>query len=229
MSIRDDFLKDVDQAQKLVRQLNLDFSDRAKLAEALESTARIDARIRGSLQQLAVEVDSILRGIKRYETQPERYKLSKKEFERRKKVSEELEGQLNEFDKTFSSSYEAPGAKPGIDFRGAVSSETQETRNLSSKQLRDSKRDLIRQHDTMEQALAGTSENLVVAVHKIGDEVDLHNELLDKVQGNAEKKADDLQKASYRVKKLLYESSDCCLCLTIVVLIASLLIFLFIL
>lgn len=229
MSIRDDFLKDADAAQRLRRQLELDFADRLKLIGAEESTIKLDARIRGSLQQMAVEVDSLLRTIKLYERQPERYKLSTKEFDRRCKLASDLEASLTTYDREFNSSYEPPATKPVISFKRSSGVESQDTHNLTPQQLYDSKKDMIRQHGKVEEALQGTSENLVVAVRNIGDEVDLHNEMLDKVAENAETREKELGRGNYRMKKLIYESSDCCLAITIIVLIASLLVFLFLL
>lgn len=229
MSIRDDFLKDADAAQRLRRQLELDFADRLKLIEAQESSIRLDARIRGSLQQMAVEVDSLLRTIKQYERQPERYKLSTKEFDRRSKLASDLESALTAYDRQFNSSYEPPATQPVLSFKRTSGVESQDTHNLTPQQLYEAKKDMIRQHGKVEEALQGTSENLVVAVRNIGDEVDLHNEMLGKVADNAEAKQMSLGRANYRMKKLIYESSDCCMAITIVVLVASLLIFLFLL
>ena len=227
MSIRDDFLKDVESANRLRRQLELDFADRGKLIEAQESTIRLDARIRGSLQQLAVEVDSLLRTVKQYERQPERYRLSTKEFDRRSKLASDLESTLTSYDRQFS--YSLPATKPTIDFKRTAGQESQETRNMTPQQLYEAKREMIHQHEKVEEALQGTSENIVVAARNIGDEVDLHNELLDKVAANTTNQEQALKRTNYSMKKLIYESSDCCMALTIIVLIATLLVFLFLL
>jgi hypothetical protein len=71
------------------------------------------------------------------------------------------------------------------------------------------------------------TDNLLVAAKNIGDEVDLHNNMLDGVEDNIDHTTNKLEKTTNRVTVLIYQSSDSCLIICVCLLIAVLLVLIF--
>ena len=75
------------------------------------------------------------------------------------------------------------------------------TRNISnSPLLQDQANEMKRQKETEEQ-IVGVTENLVIHEKRIGEELDMQNELLDKVVGNVDNAQVKIDRTNNRVKR----------------------------
>lgn len=230
MSTRDDFLEDLERAQRIRGQLQNDLMEKERAASAGESTARWDAKLRGGLQELAIILDSLFRQLQAYSQDPSRSKLAPKEIDRRKALVNELETDLNMIDDRVRQGGKAIKASVGVNFkRDAGVGETTDTRNMSNKDLRVAQTQMLKQQAEIEDALVGTSENLINVAHNMGDELDLHNKLLDDVEVNVDNTQKRMDKATFRMKELIYKSSDSCLMICIVLLIVAIVVILVVL
>jgi hypothetical protein len=230
MSTRDDFLEDLERAQRIRGQLQNDLMEKERATNAGESTARWDAKLRGGLQELAIILDSLFRQLQVYSQDPSRSKLAPKEIDRRKALVNELETDLNMIDDRVRQGGKAIKAGVGVNFkRDAGVGETTDTRNMSNKDLRGAQTQMLKQQADIEDALVGTSENLINVAHNMGDELDLQNKLLDDVEVNVDNTQKRMDKATFRMKELIYKSSDSCLMICIVLLIVAIVVILVVL
>lgn len=225
MAARDEFLRDLDKATRVRNQLQLDFEERTRLSEVGESTSRMDSKLRGGIQELAVDVDSLIRTVHMYETDLNRYKMTPTEYERRRGLVHDLENDLNDIDEQLRNSLKGLKSSPvaGVKFkRDPSGEESADTRNLANKDLMQAKGVQFRHQAEIESAIVGTTENLVVAAKNMGDEVDLHNQLLDETEKNVDLRQTQMERTTYRMKELIRKSADGCMICCIVLLIVSL-------
>jgi len=226
MAARDEFLRDLDKATRVRNQLHLDFEERMRLSEAGESTSRMDSKLRGGIQELAVDVDSLIRTLHMYETDLNRYKMTPTEYERRRDLVHDLENDLNDIDEQLRNSLKAAKASSpvtGVNFkRSSPGEESADTRNLANKDLMQAKNVQFRKQVEIESAIVGTTENLMVAAQNMGDEVDLHNQLLDETEKNVDLRQTQMERTTFRMKELIRKSADGCMICCIVLLIVSL-------
>lgn len=225
MAARDEFLRDLDKATRVRNQLRMDLEERLRLNDAGESTSRLDAKLRGGIQELAVDVDSLIRTVHMYETDLNRYKMTPTEYERRRGLVHDLENDLNDIDEQLRNSIKNPRSSPtaGAKFkRDATGEESPDTRNMANKDLVHAKNAQFRHQVEIESAIVGTTENLYVAAKNIGDEVDLHNALLDEVDTNVDLRQTQMERTTFKMKELIRKSADGCMICCIVLLIVSL-------
>mmetsp|Transcript_7092 Transcript_7092/g.6943 ORF Transcript_7092/g.6943 Transcript_7092/m.6943 type:complete len:227 (-) Transcript_7092:43-723(-) len=222
----DDFLKDLDKATRVKNQLNIDLAERDRKLLNGEVTSRLDAKLRGGLQELAVDIDGLIRMIEAYKQEPSRYKLNTSEIDKRKAQVAELERELAKIDEKTRQGTKIVQAGVGVNFKRDGSSETQDTRNLSNKDLRSAQSQMIKNQSALEDAIVGTSENLVVAAKNIGDELDVHAQLLDDVDKNVDHNQLKINNSTARMKELIIKSADGFMFCCIVILIALLIVIL---
>lgn len=219
----DDFLKDLDKSTRVRNQLQIDLAERERKLQNGEQTSRLDAKLRGGLQELAVDIDALIRQIQAYQQDPSRYKMNAAELDKRKALVAELERDLNKIDEKTRQGTKTIQSGVGVNFKREGSAETTDTRNLSNKDLRSAQSQMIKQQSALEDALVGTSENLVVAAKNIGDELDVHTQLLDEVDKNIDHNQLKINNATFRMKELIYKSSDgfmmCCIVILIITLV----------
>lgn len=219
----DEFASDLQKAQRVRNDLQNHLKERAKKLEMGETTGGVDSRLRGGLQELALELDNLIRQLHNAEQDPSRYKLTGKELDRRKKLIAELEADLNTIEEKSRVGTKLPSSGPAANFkRTAGENETSDTRNLSNSDMRNAQMQMYKQQSEIEDALVGTTENLVVVAKNIGDETDLQNQLLDEVDRNVDSTQSRMNRTTYRMKELIYKSNDCCLMICVVVLIGVL-------
>lgn len=224
MGSRDDFVGELEAAQRVRSQLLNDLTERDRLREAGETSARYDARLRDGIQKLAVSLDSMIRLVSDYSRDPMRYKLTPKEVDTRRSQVNDLEREINALDERIRANPK-PVLKgtTGANFKRVEGSgETEDSKNMSNRDLQQSQAQMWKQQAQLEDALVGTSENLVVTAQNIGDELSVHNRLLDGVEANVDHKNVQMVKTEGRMKQLIANSSDGCLVCCIVILIAAL-------
>jgi hypothetical protein len=224
MGSRDDFNKEFEAAQRIRNQLLSDLAERDRLNERGETTARYDARLRDGIQKLAVSLDALTRLVADYLNDPMRYRLTPKEVDTRRDQVADLEREINIIDEKIRSQPKAAlKATTGVNFKRVDGAgETEDTKNMSNRDLQQSQQQMWRQQAHAEEALVGTSENLVVTAQNIGDELTVHNRLLDAVEVKVDHENVRIIKTENRMIKLIADSSDCCLIVCIVILIAAL-------
>jgi hypothetical protein len=224
MGSKDNFIGEYEAAQRIRNQLQSDLGERDRSREGGESTARVDARLRDGIQKLAVSLDAMIRLIGDYESDPMRFKLTPKEIDTRRKQVTDLESDINLIDEKIRSQPKADlKGTTGVNFiRVDGAGETEDSRNMSNRDLQQSQQQMWKQQAEIEEALIGTSVNLVATAQNIGEELDVHNKLLDGVEANVDHQNVKITKTEGRMKELIAKSSDCCLIICIVVLIAVL-------
>ena len=126
----DTFQTDVNKAKKLRTDLMNFLTDRENRMKNGESTGRVDANLRGGIQQMAVLVDSLHNMIEAYSADPGRYRLSQGELEKRKALVRDLEQAFNDIDEQSRAVF-SPNkvANVGVNFkRGDGDAETEDTK-----------------------------------------------------------------------------------------------------
>ena len=219
----DEFQSDLNKAKKLNAELLAQVTERETRMKSGESTGRIDSKLRGGIQQFAVIVDSLFTDVERVGQDPVRYKMSQAEVEKRKAIVRDLEESLKVIDdksrQVFNS---AKAAGVGVNFkRETGESETDDTKNLSNNDLKLTQKKMKERQEEIVEGLIGTSENLVYVAKEIGDEVDLHNKLLDHVEQNVEHQNQRIETTTFKMKELIAKSSDGCMLCCIVLLIVG--------
>ena len=228
MSGSDDFLIDLENATKARNKLQSDLLEYQRLRDNKESTARIQAVMRGSVSDLAINIDSLIRTLAQYDDDPSKYRVTPKEIERRKLLVSALEDDLNNIDGKLSQMRsDAPVHAPTPNFARTDMGENETTRNMSNSHLAQEQANQMRRQKETEEQILGVTENLVNTAKGIGDEVDLHNQLLDGVEANVDHTQVKLDKTTYKVQLLIYKSNDCCLIGCVCMLIALLLVLIF--
>lgn len=219
----DDFQTDLNKAKKLRTELLADVADRETRMTNGESTGRVDSKLRGGIQQFAVFVDSLHNQVEVYAENPQRYKMNPTEIEKRKQIVKELEVSLSEIDEKSRQVFaNAKNAGVGFNFkRDAGESETTDTKNLSNQDLKVTQKKMMEKQDEIIEGLIGTSGNLVYVAKEIGDEVTLHNKLLDEVEINVDHQNQRIETSIFKMKELIAKSSDGCMLCCIVLLIVG--------
>ena len=219
----DEFQSDLNKAKKLNAELLAQVTERETRMKSGESTGRIDSKLRGGIQQFAVIVDSLFTDVERVGQDPVRYKMSQAEVEKRKAIVRDLEESLKVIDdksRQVFNSTKAAGV--GVNFkRETGESETDDTKNLSNNDLKLTQKKMKERQEEIVEGLIGTSENLVYVAKEIGDEVDLHNKLLDHVEQNVEHQNQRIETTTFKMKELIAKSSDGCMLCCIVLLIVG--------
>jgi hypothetical protein len=219
----DNFQDDLAKAKKLRNDLLTDVTERENRMKIGESTGRVDAKLRGGIQQFAVFVDSLHNQVELYSREPGRYRLSQSEIDKRREIVRDLEQALSEIDEKSRQVFSQPkGPAGGVNFkREAGESETSDTKNLSNQDLKTSQKKMLERQDEIVEGLIGTSENLVYVAKEIGDEVDLHNKLLDDVEQNVDHQNQRINNTTFKMKLLIEKSNDGCMLCCIVLLIVG--------
>jgi adenosyl cobinamide kinase/adenosyl cobinamide phosphate guanylyltransferase len=219
----DTFQTDVNKAKKLRSELMNHLADRENRMKNGESTGRVDANLRGGIQQMAVLVDSLHNNIEAYTADPGRYRLSQSELDKRRALVSDLESAFNEIDEQSRQVFGPnKSANVGLNFkRGEGDFETEDTKNMSNQDLKLAQKKMLEKQDEVIEGLIGTSENLVYVAKEIGDEVDLHNKLLDDVEHNVDHQNQRINNTTYKMKLLIEKSNDGCMLCCIVLLIVG--------
>jgi hypothetical protein len=224
MASRDDFPEEFEAAVKHRNLIVSELSERDRLKELKQSTAKIEARLRNAVQKFAVSVDSLLGILKDYQLHPTRYRVNDKELQLRKGKVNDLENELTVLDERIRASPKiemTSGIGANFKREGGVG-ESEDTRHFSNAELKQARRDMYSKQIELEEALLGTTENLLDTAKGIGDEVAIHNELLDAVDHNVEHQTTKMQRTKFRMEELVYKSNDNCMIICIVVLIVVL-------
>lgn len=113
----------------------------------------------------------------------------------------------------------------GLNFRrDGQGGETDDSRHLSNQELRQARRETYTKQIEIETALLDTTGRLYNTAKGIGDEVDIHNELLDTLDHNVEHQTSRMQRANFKMKELVYKSNDNCMMICILVLVVLLIV-----
>ncbi|CAG9326151.1 unnamed protein product [Blepharisma stoltei] len=218
----DDFLKDLDSAQRKKNLLQQFLVERESQQKSGQSVGLLNEKIRGGLSDLTVILDSLQNQVILYDKDPSKYKMAPKEIERRKALVQELEAEFNIIQDKNKEAYRASRNAPVVNIkRDKYGEETAETKNLSNQDLKSAKAQMLKDQDVVVDQLIGVSDNLLVAAQGIGDEVDLHNALLDSVDKNVDHTQAKMDRTQFRMKELIMKSSDSCLLLIVVILIVA--------
>lgn len=223
----DDFARELANAQKCRNQILSGLEERASKNSRGEVDGYLDSKLRGWLKDFAVNFDSLQRQLDSYKQNPDRYRLSLKELERRQVLVEELEKDLNEFETKVKSGNKPAVQGVGVSFKRDGSEENESTKNLSNRDLQYAQATMLKQQGEVEDAILGTTQNLVSISHNMTDELTIHEGLLDDVNKNIDTTQVRIDKTNFRMKELIYKSNDCCLLTVIVVLIAVILVIIF--
>ena len=214
----DDFLKDLSLAQKSRDMIINGLEERANKNSMGESDSYLDAKLRGWLRDLAVNFDSLHRQVTLYNESPEKYRLTAKELERRNQLVEEMEKELNELEGKIKSGNKPVASGVGVNFKRDGAEEADTTKNLSNKDLQYAQDTMWRQQGELEDAILGTTHNIVTISHGMKDELDLHDDLLGGLNQKIDHTQTRIDKTNFRMKELIYKSSDCCLITVILIL-----------
>jgi hypothetical protein len=219
----DQFPAELEKAKKLRNELLSYLEEREDSLRNGKSTGRIDSKLRGGLQQFPVYIDFLRNELNSISKDPGRYKVSGNELQRRKAIIDDLEQSLSDIEtKSLQGPSGPKGLGVGVNFkRDAGESETSDTRNLSNQDLKITQKKMIEKQDEDIEKLIGTSENLFYVAKEIGDEVDLHNKLLDDVERNVEHQNQRIENSTFKMKELIAKSNDGCMLCCIVLLIVG--------
>jgi len=76
----------------------------------------------------------------------------------------------------------------------------------------------------MEEALLTSTQKIYNSAKGIGDELDIHNELLETTEQNVEHQTSRMQRTNFKMKELVYKSNDNCMMVCILILIVLLIV-----
>lgn len=218
----DDFLRDLDRAQRNKMNLMTYLQDRETKQKSGEATGALNEKLRGGVSDLAVDLDALINQLNSYEKNPEKYKIPPNEINRRRVLVTELESDFNNIQDRVREGYKQAKSSPGINFkREKNQEESAETKNLSNKDLQSAQTQMLSSQGQLEDQLIGVADNLLVAARGIGDEVDIHNRLLEDTDKNVDYTQAKMDKTNFKMKELIMKSSDGCLLLFIVILILA--------
>jgi hypothetical protein len=223
----DDFARELASASKSRNQILSGLEERSLKNSRGETDGYLDSKLRGWLKDFAVNFDSLQRQLESYKVNPERARLSVKELERRTLLVEELEKDLNELEIKVKSGNKNAVVGVGVNFRRDGSEENESTRNLSNRDLQQAQVKMMKDQGAVEEAILGSTQNLVSISQNMTDELTIHEGLLDDVNKNVDTTQVRIDKTNFRMKELIYKSNDCCLLTVILVLIAVILVIIF--
>lgn len=223
----DEFTKELTAAQKSRNQILAGLEQRTAKNSRGESDGYLDSKLRGWLRDFAVNFDSLQRQIENYKQNPEKSRLSVKELERRTLMVEDLEKDLNELEAKVKTGNKPAVSGLGVNFRRDGAEESDSTKNLSNKDLQVAQATMLRQQGDLEDAILGTTQNLVTISNNMTDELTLHDQLLEETTKNIDTTQVRMDKTNFRMKELIYKSNDCCLITVILVLVAIILVIIF--
>ena len=223
----DDFARELANAQKCRNQILSGLEERTNKNSRGEVDGYLDSKLRGWLKDFAVNFDSLQRQLDSCKQNPDRYRLSLKELERRQVLVEELEKDLNEMEPKVKSGNKPAVQGVGVSFKRDGTEENESTKNLSNRDLQYAQATMLKQQGDVEDAILGTTQNLVSISYNMTDELTIHEGLLDDVNKNIDTTQVRIDKTNFRMKELVYKSNDCCLLTVIVVLIAVILVIIF--
>lgn len=223
----DDFTRELTAAQKSKNQILAGLEQRTAKNSRGESDGYLDSKLRGWLRDFAVNFDSLQRQIENYKQNPEKSRLSVKELERRTLLVEELEKDLNDLEAKVKTGNKPVITGVGVNFRRDGTEESDSTKNLSNKDLQYAQTTMLKQQGEVEDAILGTTQNLVSISYNMSDELTIHDGLLEEVNKNIDTTQVRMDKTNFRMKELIYKSNDCCLITIILVLVAVILVIIF--
>lgn len=223
----DEFTRELTAAQKSRNQILAGLEQRTAKNNRGESDGYLDSKLRGWLRDFAVNFDSLQRQIENYKQNPEKSRLSVKELERRTLLVEDLEKDLNELEAKVKTGNKPAVSGLGVNFRRDGAEESESTKNLSNKDLQVAQTTMLRQQGDIEDAILGTTQNLVTISNNMTDELTLHDQLLEDTTKNIDTTQVRMDKTNFRMKELIYKSNDCCLITVILVLVAIILVIIF--
>lgn len=223
----DEFTRELTAAQKSRNQILAGLEQRTAKNNRGESDGYLDSKLRGWLRDFAVNFDSLQRQIENYKQNPEKSRLSVKELERRTLLVEDLEKDLNELEAKVKTGNKPAVSGLGVNFRRDGAEESESTKNLSNKDLQVAQTTMLRQQGDIEDAILGTTQNLVTISNNMTDELTLHDQLLEETTKNIDTTQVRMDKTNFRMKELIYKSNDCCLITVILVLVAIILVIIF--
>jgi len=223
----DDFTRELTAAQKSKNQILAGLEQRTAKSSRGETDAYLDSMLRGWLRDFAVNFDSLQRQIENYKQNPEKSRLSLKELERRNLLVEELEKDLNSLEAKVKTGNKPASTGVGVNFRKDGTEESESTKNLSNKDLQYAQTTMLKQQGDVEDAILGTTQNLVSISYNMSDELTIHDGLLEEVNKNIDTTQVRMDKTNFRMKELIYKSNDCCLITIILVLVAVILVIIF--
>jgi hypothetical protein len=218
----DDFSKDLSLARKSRDFIINGLEERLNKNNKGETDAYLETKLRGWLRDFAVNFDSLQRQVVLYKENPEKYKLSNKELERRVLLVEELEKDLTELEIKIKTGNKPVAKNIGISFKRDGADESNATRNLSNKDLQVTQETMWKQQSETEESILATTENIYAISTGIKDELVVHDRLLSDTSQNIDHTQIRMDKTNFRMKELIYKSSDCCLITIILVLVAIL-------
>lgn len=153
--------------------------------------------------------------------------MTAKELERRNSIVEVLEDDLNSLEEKIKLNNKPVVVGVGVSFKRDGTEEADGTKNLSNKDLMSAQTVMLKQQGEVEKIILGSTQNIISISRNMTDELDIHDKLLTDVNQNIDHTQVRMDKTNYRMKELLYKSSDCCLITVILILIAIVILIIF--
>lgn len=225
----DDFLKDLAQAEKSRDLIRNGLEERKQKNALGDSDMHLESKMRGWLKDFAMNFDALQNQLDKYHQNPEKSRMTSKELDRRTALVEELEKDLNELEAKVKAGNKPAAAGVGVNFRREGSEENESTKNLSNRDLQVAQDTMWKKQSELEDAILGTTGNLVSVSHNLKDELDLQDGLLDDLTQGVDHTQKRIDKSNFRMKELIYKSSDCCLITVILILIGVVMLIIFLL
>lgn len=179
-----EFLKKSDKVKSLLRGIDADAREFDRASEV--SQRKIKNRVTKKISELAIEIDSLGSFLVNST-------ISSLELEKRRHIIDDLQKEYEKYEHKFSN------------FQMKKTTET------SKSSAFDIQLQVKRDQDKTIDELFESSENLHLFSDNIGEELDVHNRLLEKFDNQIDSSTSRLEKTKEKLESLVQETSNSCL------------------
>lgn len=216
ISVRDDVKSSLEQANLLVdsytRILRTSAADSEEVLQTLEDIDQI-------LEEIDTDIVDLDESIKAISAQPEKYKISKQEIEKRRGFISSVKTQSQELKQRARPPSSNPFASEQDQAAGENLNEDEQAEEQYQAQV-------MAEQDTQLDSVFQTVGNLRSQAHTMGQELHEQSEILQEFENAVDKSSDRLKKGLADIGKFLRKNEErggsCCIVLLIIVLIVLL-------
>ncbi|XP_072319983.1 syntaxin-8 isoform X2 [Eucyclogobius newberryi] len=212
---QDPWLQNYDASCRLAQEIAENIHERNRQQRTGGNPAKINMTLRASLQKLKQNISQLKEGLLRSSSSR---RITQAEADRRQTLIDDLLSREKQLNATFKG--EASGAEDkrsslmsgGTSGAGAnpwLINETEETKGLSSGEIKQQQQRIIDAQDAGLDALAAVISRQKMMGQEIGNELDEQNEIIDDLAHLVDKTDDRIRNETRRVKLIETKSASC--------------------
>ncbi|XP_076338629.1 syntaxin-8-like [Tachypleus tridentatus] len=225
----DTWLKACDACEDLSREIMELIMKRNQFQRNTSGYAQLNAQARLSIQQFNRDLITLKEDLKKSSSS---YFVTQREVERRQRLLEKLESKQRQMELIFSEQTTGYGegrtALLGGQFNQTLeiacgTEETEETKDLTVDDIRQYQQQAIKEQDEGLEGLSNIIARQKHMAYHIGNELDLHNEIIEDITDHSDVTRERLIKETRHVTTVDRKSNTCCYWVFIVILLIQLL------